>query len=72
MVESLYAFKKDLGRRGVFLSFSGPISQDLMVEMGATLKKKMKLEDASKSSVLRVFSMVVENAKNIIHDSAEK
>ena len=72
MVNSLYDFKKDLGKRGIFLSFSGPISQDLMVEMGATLKQKMKLEDASKSSVLRVFSMVVENAQNIIHYSAEK
>jgi len=72
MVEHLYDFKRDLSKRGIFLSFSGPISQELMVEMGATLKQKMKLEDASKSSVLRVFSMVVENAQNIIHYSAEK
>lgn len=72
MVDSLYDFKNDLGNRGIFLSFSGPISQDLMVEMGATLKQKMRLEEAGKSSVLRVFSMVVENAQNIIHYSAEK
>ncbi len=72
MVQTLYDFKRDLSKRGIFLSFSGPISQDLMVEMGATLKQKMKLEDASKSSVLRVFAMVVENAQNIIHYSAEK
>jgi len=72
MLTQLYALKQNLAEQGIFLSFSGPVSQDLMVEMGATLKQKMKLEDASKSTVLKVFSMVVENAQNIIHYSAEK
>ena len=72
MIRNLYALKEDFSKEGIFLSFSGPISQDLMVELGATLKQKMKLEEAGKSTVLRVFSMVVENAQNIIHYSAEK
>ncbi len=72
MIKNLYALKEDFSKEGIFLSFSGPISQDLMVELGATLKQKMKLEEAGKSTVLRVFSMVVENAQNIIHYSAEK
>ncbi|RLC15111.1 MAG: hypothetical protein DRI57_13390 [Deltaproteobacteria bacterium] len=72
MVKNLYALKKDFGKRGIFLSFSGPLSQELMVEIGATLKQKMKLEEASKSTVFRVFSMVVENAQNIIYYSAEE
>ncbi|MCP4105463.1 MAG: hypothetical protein GY749_07995 [Desulfobacteraceae bacterium] len=72
MIKNLYALKEDFSREGIFLSFSGPISQDIMVELGTTLKQKMNLEEAGKSTVLRVFSMVVENAQNIIHYSAEK
>ncbi len=72
MLKNLYALKKDFSERGIFLSFSGPFSQELMVEIGSTLRQKMKLEEASKSTVLRVFSMVVENAQNIIHYSAEE
>jgi len=70
-VNDLYSLKQDFNKRGIFLSFSGPVSQSLVVEIGATLKKKMKLEEASKSTVLRVFSAVVENAQNILHYSAE-
>ncbi len=72
MPESLYDFKKKLNEKGIFFCFSGPISQDLLVELGDTLKQKMKLDEASSSTVLRVFSMVVEKAQNIIHYSAEK
>jgi len=70
-VDDLYSLKQDFNKRGIFLSFSGPISQDLVVEIGATLKKKMKLEEAGKTTVLRVFSAFVENAQNILHYSAE-
>lgn len=72
MVGNLYDFKEDLDQKGIFFCFSGPLSQDLLVEIGATLKQKMHLEEASNSTVIRVFSMVVEKAQNIIHYSAEK
>ena len=72
MIKSLYEFKQDLDKKGIFLSFSGPISQDLVVEIGATLKQKMLIEEASKTTMLKVFTMVIENAQNIIHYSAEK
>ncbi|MDM8551247.1 SiaB family protein kinase [Desulfobacterales bacterium HSG2] len=72
MVNYLYALKKNFSRRGIFFSFSGPLSQEVMVEIGSTLKQKMKLEEASKTTVIRVFSMVVENAQNIIYYSAEE
>ncbi len=72
MVSNLYAFKRDLNKRGVFFCFSGPVSQDLLVEIGSTLKHKMKLQEAHNLTAIRVFSMVVEQAQNIIHYSAEK
>lgn len=72
MSYDLYPLKKDLSREGIFFEFSGPISQSLLVEMGDVLKHKMKLELASTTTILKVFSMVVEQAQNIIHYSAEK
>ncbi len=72
MLKDLYEFKKDLSRQGIFFCFSGPISQNLVTEIGSILEQKMSLEKASKSTILRVFSMVVEKAQNIIHYSAEK
>lgn len=72
MLQNLYDFKNDLNRRGIFFCFSGPVSQDLLVEIGATLKLKMELEEAHNAVALRVFSMVVEQAQNVIHYSAEK
>ncbi|MDM8525187.1 SiaB family protein kinase [Desulfococcaceae bacterium HSG8] len=72
VVDKLYSFKKDLSRQGVFFCFSGPVSQDLLVEFGTILKQKIKLEMPRNAVALRVFSMVVEQAQNIIHYSAEK
>ncbi len=72
MLDNLYQFKKELNQRGIFFCFSGPLSQDLLVEIGDTLRNKMKQEEASSSTILKVFSMFVEQAQNIIHYSAEK
>ena len=70
-METLYQLKKSLEESGLFLSFSGPISQDLMVELGEILKKQMETADAETSTILKVFSALVEQSQNIIHHSAE-
>jgi len=72
MPKDLYAFKDDLRNRKVFVCFNGPLSQDMMVELGNVLKRKMKSEQAGRSKVVSVFSMLVEQAQNIIRYSAEK
>ena len=72
MLKDLYDFKKDLAKRGIFFCLSGPISQNLVAEIATTLEQKMSLEETSKSTVLRVFSTVVENAQNIMRYSDEK
>jgi hypothetical protein len=71
MTESLYTFKEDLEKKGVFLCFSGPISHDLMVEMGDILKLKMQLQEENISTILKVFSLLIEQTQNIIFYSAE-
>ncbi len=71
MGKSLHNFKEELSRNGVFLCFSGPISHDLMVEMGDILKFKMKLQKENLSTILKVFSLLIEQTQNIIYYSAE-
>jgi hypothetical protein len=72
MSENLYELKQALEREGTFFCFSGPISQDLMVELGDMLKRKMKYVETNNSTILKVFSVVVEQGQNILHYSAER
>ncbi|MBF0100490.1 MAG: hypothetical protein HQK77_06235 [Desulfobacterales bacterium] len=72
LLADFYSFKQILRKQGLAFCFSGPISQNLLAEIGDTMKMKMELEDIAKPIILRVFSMIVEQAQNIIHYSAEK
>lgn len=72
MLEELWEFKNNLNDRGIFFCFNGPISQDLLVEMGDLLRQKLQLEDASRGTVIKVFSLIIEQAQNILHHSDEK
>jgi hypothetical protein len=72
MLKKFHDISDRFSKQDLFLTFSGPMSQDLMVEIGAILKTKMKLEGASFATILKVFSILVELNQNIIHYSAEK
>lgn len=72
MLEGLYSLKEDLTGSGIFFCFSGPISQNLVREIGEILNQKMDSEDAGRTTIIRLFSMVVETGQNIIHYSDEK
>lgn len=71
MIKHLYELKSDLDGRNIFFCFIGPMSQHLLTDIVSVLTKKMSMEQASRSTVLRVFSVVVEKAQNIIRYSAE-
>ena len=72
MLSNLHELKVMLNQQGLFFCFGGPISQELMVGIGDTLRNKMKFDDADSSTIVKVFSMFVEQSQNIIHYSAEK
>lgn len=71
MLERIYDFKLEHNKHGIFLCFSGHISQDLLVEIGDSLKLKMKQEDVSSTTILKVFSMFIEQAQNVLRYSAD-
>ena len=72
MADSLFRINQDFDSRGIFLNLSGPLSQNLMVEMGGLMKTKMKLEGSDSNTIKKAFSVLVELNQNIIHYSAEK
>lgn len=72
MIKNLYEFRQELNQKGIFFSFNGPVSVDILIEIGDTLKHKMKLEEASTTTILSVFSIVVEQLQNIHFYSAQK
>ncbi len=72
MLKNLYRINQGFDSRGIFLNLSGPLSQNLMVEMGGLMKTKMKLEGSDSTTIRRAFSVLVELNHNIIHYSAEK
>ena len=69
---SLFKINRDFDQRGVFLNLCGPLSQNLMVEMGGLMKTKMALEGSDATTIKKAFSVLVELNQNIIHYSAEK
>ncbi|MBE9562857.1 MAG: hypothetical protein IMF12_08360, partial [Proteobacteria bacterium] len=72
MLSDLNKLKMMLNQQGLFFCFGGPISQELMVGIGDALRDKMRLDDADSKTIVKVFSMFVEQSQNIIHYSAEK
>lgn len=72
MISNLYKFKTEIEKDGVICCFTGPFTQDLLIGIGETLKKKMELEGASLATTMDLFSVFVEETQNIIQHSAER
>ncbi|MEY3220625.1 MAG: hypothetical protein RIT27_1982 [Pseudomonadota bacterium] len=71
MLDKLYNFKQQHDQCGVMLCFSGYLSQELMIGIGEVLRNKLKQEEDS-SMVLKIFSVFVEQAQNIMRYSADQ
>lgn len=72
MIIEMQGFYEQLKKEGIIFSFSGPVSQNLLEGIGATLKQKMSLEETSTNVTQKVFSIFVELMQNVINYSAER
>jgi len=72
MINEMQGFYEQLKKQGIIFSFSGPISQNLLEGIGATLRQKMSLEETSTNITQKVFSIFVELMQNIINYSLER
>lgn len=66
----LLDLKRHLDETGVFMYFNGQISQNLLLQLGDTLKQKLQTQEVKSQTILKVFSMFVEQAQNVIRYSA--
>ncbi len=57
---------------GVFFTVSGPISQQLLVEICNNVGRKMKNDRTAMNTMMKVQAVIVELAQNISRYSAEK
>lgn len=71
-VEEFFEYHEEITAKGVFMTFSGVLTHDFMVKLAETLKDTMSLQNVDKNLILKIFSLVVEQAQNIIFYSAEK
>ncbi len=68
-MEGLYKYQKELKKRGIILTLCGPISHEVIQSVGTILRAKLSDENASTGLILKVFSVFVEQAENIIRYS---
>jgi hypothetical protein len=72
MLDDLYEFSENLTKKGIFFCFIGPVSQNILAEIGSALEQRMTLEHTDRATMLRVFSMIMEMAQNVMRYSVEK
>lgn len=68
----LHDLKVELEGKGILFCFCGPMTQDIVVGIGETLKQKMKMEETSATTSIKVFSIFVEQMQNVIFYSTER
>jgi hypothetical protein len=69
MKKNIFSFQTKLRSCGVFYCYSGPFSQDLIVEIAQTIKKKLKSEALEPAKVKSLFSILIEMTQNILRYS---
>lgn len=71
-MRQLHDLYEELSRDGVVFCFSGPTSQSVVEGIGQVLRRKMEMEQASMTTIQRVFSLFVEQMQNIVNYSIEQ
>lgn len=65
---TLYNYFNDMNQQEIILTFKGTISQEILADVGISLRSKLNSHIVSK----KTFAIFVELAQNIYHHSAQK
>lgn len=65
MENTIYTLQKKLKETNIEFIFSGTFSQGLIEELGAALKQRLQLQQATKSKISSAFFTFVEQTQNI-------
>lgn len=66
MTDGIYDIKNGMDRDGVILSYNGPINQDIIEGLSSIVKEKLKYENLSMGTTMKVFSVFIEQVQNIL------
>lgn len=61
----LYEIQRMLHSKGMLISFSGRLSQELIEEYGQAVRKYLETEERPKTEVFNIFSIFIETTQNI-------
>src|SRR5690606_32644745 len=64
--------QRSLQMQGILISFSGRLSQALIVEYGEAVKKYLEIEDKPQNEIFNIFSIFIEQTQNINNYCAKK
>ncbi|MEA3490383.1 MAG: SiaB family protein kinase [Campylobacterota bacterium] len=72
MLKHLNELKQSLDTEGVIFIFCGPMSHDIVVGLGNTLRMKLQEDEVSRTVSSKIFSIFVEQVQNVINYSEDK
>lgn len=72
MLTGLFDFYNEMNANGVIFCSMGPLTQSVIEDLASTLRSKMEAEETGSSVSMKLFSVFIEQAQNIIHYSEEK
>lgn len=72
LATDMYKFRNYLRETGIIFSYSGYMTEDILVGIGKAIKQKLKMDDEDSKTAKAVFSIFVEQVQNVIRYSAEK
>ena len=69
-IDTIQQIQDHLDEQGIVFCYSGYMTEDILVSIGATLRQKMALVKADKSASRAIFAIFVEEAQNVIRYSS--
>lgn len=72
MMIDVLEVQQALRSRGILISFSGKLTQALIVEYGEAVKSYLETEDRPQNEVFNIFALFIEQTQNINNYNASK
>lgn len=72
MMIDVLEVQQALRSRGILISFSGKLTQSLIVEYGQAVKSYLETEDRPQNEVFSIFALFIEQTQNINNYNARK
>lgn len=65
MLTDLWDFRRQLEQQEILICFNGPLSQSIIEEIGAAVKKYLESENPGNPRLMDVFAVYIEQTQNI-------